>query len=227
MSNLSAILAVLLLFLWGESAYSEEATRVHAADPTSSEIYGGLYLFGSLARNRPLDLGGQSLSQTEVLNGAGAGFRAGIFPSLARGVIGIQGETFGFGHELSAPPATGPNGIRSAKGTIIAGNTLISLVVRYPGEYVQPYAGAGIGLSSAHLANADLVQGTSRQTGIAGDLALAYQFFAGLRANVTSSLFLFGEYKWFSARYTWTGPLAPSLDFRSQMLAVGVGMSFH
>lgn len=226
MREVIAISLAVLSMVWGGTVYGQEESRVPTGETSPHEIYGGLYLLGSFPRSRALVLEGQPLNQTEILNGAGAGFRAGIFPSFTRGVLGIQADTFGFGHEISAPPAIGSAGNRSAKGTLIAGNTLVSIVVRYPGSYVQPYAGVGAGLSSAHLAKTELVQGASRQTGTAGDMSLAHQYFAGARANLSSGLFLFGEYRWFSARYTWTGALAPSLEFRSQMIVAGLGMSF-
>jgi len=43
---------------------------------------------------------------------------------------------------------------------------------------------------------------------------------------VTESVFVFGEYKYFASRYQWGGSLDPSLDFRTQIVAIGVGLSF-
>lgn len=218
----SFLCSVLIGSAWADEGSSSAAS----ADVPGHEIYGGLYVLGALAQNRPLTLGGNSFGDTVVHNGAGAGFRAGIFPAFTHRIIGIQADTFGMGNELSLPSATGPGGSRSARGTILSGNTLVSLVVRYPGEQFQPYIGAGLGVSSALLVGTELIQGTSRQTGTAHDTAFAHQYFAGLRINLTSHLFIFGEYKWFSTRYAWNGELSPSVDYRIQIVALGAGLSF-
>lgn len=211
----------------GDRAWSEERNGEASSTGVSDhEIYGGVYLLGALAQNRPLILGGDSLGGTVVRDGAGAGFRAGIFPAFAHGIIGIQADTFGMGNELSLPSSTSSVGARSARGTILSGNTLVSLVARYPGEQFQPYLGAGIGVSSALLVGAELIHGTSRQTGTARDTSFAHQYFAGLRANLTARLFVFGEYKWFSVRYAWNGELSPAIDYRVHVVALGVGSSF-
>lgn len=209
--------------LHGSLAWSEEGSgETKPAAASDHEIYGALYLLGALAQNRPLMLGGESLGGTVVRNGAGAGFRAGIFPAFVHRTIGIQADTFGMGNELSLAPVGG----RSARGTILAGNTMVSLVARYPGDWFQPYLGAGIGVSSALLVGTELIHGGSKQTGTARDTAFAHQYFAGLRANLTAHVFIFGEYKWFSTRYAWSGELAPSLDYRAHIVAFGCGMSF-
>lgn len=199
---------------------------INASQADGHEIYGALYLLGALAQNRPLMLGGESLGGTVVRNGAGTGFRAGIFPAFAHSIIGIQADTFGMGNDLSLSSTSSSVGGRSARGTILSGNTLVSLVARYPGEWFQPYLGAGIGVSSALLVGTELIHGASKQTGTARDTSFAHQYFAGLRANLTAHFFIFGEYKWFSTRYAWNGELAPSLDYRVHIVAFGGGMSF-
>lgn len=223
-----ALVAVMLgLPLCGNAAWAqEEQGQVVTGLDAGNEIYAGLYLLGSLANNRPLVLGGESLGGTVVSNGAGAGFRAGIFPAFTHRVVGIQADTFGMGNELSSPSTGGSGGARSARGTLLAGNTLVSLVVRYPGEQFQPYLGVGIGMSSALLVGTELIQGTAKQTGTARDMAFAHQYFAGLRANLTPRVFMFGEYKWFNAQYAWSDNLSPSLNFRAHIVVAGVGLSF-
>jgi opacity protein-like surface antigen len=64
------------------------------------------------------------------------------------------------------------------------------------------------------------------QTGTLRDTSAAFQYFAGLRAHVTESVFVFGEYKYFASHYQWGGSLDPSLDLRTHIVAIGVGLSF-
>src|SRR5262245_53504216 len=61
-----------------------------AGDPLSNhepEIYVAIYLLGSLAKNRNLNLGGEELPSTTVRNGAGGGFKAGVFPAFTGYVL--------------------------------------------------------------------------------------------------------------------------------------------
>ena len=64
------------------------------------------------------------------------------------------------------------------------------------------------------------------QAGTLTDTSLALQYLAGLRALVTERVFLFGEYKYFASRYHWSGSLEPSLNLRTHIIAVGVGLAF-
>lgn len=225
MRAVSAVFAVLLM-VWGESAYSQEESPGPAADTASHEIFGGLYLLGSLAKNHNLNVGGEALPQTTVRDGAGGGIHAGVFPAFTHRIVGIRAEMFGLGSEITAPQSSGSGGIQSGRGTMLAWNTLVSLVVRYPGEQLQPYIGAGVGWSSSLLVGSELMRGSTIQSGIARDMSFAYQYFAGLRMNLTARTFLFGEYKFFGSRFHWGGTLQPALDFRTQIVALGAGLSF-
>jgi opacity protein-like surface antigen len=207
-----------------------QAQAMEPADDASQkkgpEIYGGLFLFGSLAQNRNLNVGGEELPSTTVKNSAGGGLKAGVFPSFTGYVVGIQGEMFGFGHEITAPTSLGASGNQSGRGTLLAWTTMVSLVVRYPGELFQPYVGVGAGWSSSALVGMEIMKGGTTQSGTPRDTSFASQYFAGLRTNVTPRVFLFGEYKYFASRYDWGGSLQPSLDFRTHIVAIGAGLSF-
>ena len=190
------------------------------------EIYAALYLLGSLASNRNLSLDGEELPLTTVRNGGGGGFKAGVFPAFTGYVVGIQAESFGLGHEVTAPASIGSSGMQSGRGTLFAWTTMVSLLIQYPGTVLKPYAGAGVGWSSSYLFDAQLTKGPVTQSGTARDISAAYQYFAGLRGQLTERVFVFGEYKYFASRYQWSGSLEPSLDFRTHLIAIGVGLSF-
>lgn len=192
----------------------------------SIEIYGSVYLLGSLTKNRNLNVGGEAVPQTTVRDGAGGGVKAGIFPAFTNYVVGIQAEMFGLGSEIAAPQSSGSGGVQSGRGTMLAWNTLVSLIARYPGKQFQPYIGAGAGWSSSLLVGTDLIKGSTTQSGIARDMSFAYQYFTGLRVNLTDRVFVFGEYKFFGSRFNWSGSLQPSLDFRTHIVALGAGLSF-
>jgi opacity protein-like surface antigen len=233
-SSGNSILAVLirstsaaLCLTWcltGNPAVAQEGLTKETSH--REEIYGAVFLLGSLASNRTLNAGGEAFPSTVVKNGAGGGIKAGVFPSFTNYIVGIQGEMFGFGHEISAPASTGASGNQSGRGTLLAWTTMVSLIVRYPGERFQPYAGVGAGWSSSLLVGTELTKGPMTQSGTARDTSFASQYFAGLRTNVTPRVFVFGEYKYLASRYNWSGQLQPSLDFRTHLVAIGAGLSF-
>ena len=202
-----------------------EESPAAAAPAEGPEIYAAIYVLGSLAKNRNVNVGGDELSTT-VHHGGGGGFKAGVFPAFAGYVVGIQAESFFLGHGVTAPASTGSSGVQSGKGTLLASTTMVSLIVQYPGERLKPYAGIGAGWSSSYLVDAQFTKGTVSQSGTLRDTALALQYLAGLRAHLTQSVFLFGEYKYFASRYQWGGSLEPSLDLRTHIIAVRVGLAF-
>ena len=222
----SVVLAIAVCFT-AHVAQAQESEQASDASPQEGpEIYGALFLFGSLAQNRNLNVGGEELPSTTVKNGVGGGYKAGVFPAFTGYVVGIQGESFGLGQEITAPTSVGPSGTQSGRGTLLAWTTMVSLVVRYPGERFQPYVGVGAGWSSSFLVGTDITKGGVTQSGTARDTSFASQYFGGLRINLTQGVFLFGEYKYFASRFNWNGSLQPSLDFRTHIVAIGAGLTF-
>jgi opacity protein-like surface antigen len=213
--------------LFTQTANAQDAAHETQDSPDQGpQIYAAIYLLGSLAKNRNLNLGGDALPSTTVKDGGGGGFKAGVFPAFTAYVVGIQAESFGLGHQVTAPTSIGSSGMQSGRGTLLAWTTMVSLLVQYPGTVLKPYAGLGVGWSSSYLFDAQLMKGAVVQTGTARDTSVAYQYLAGLRAQVTGRVFLFGEYKYFASRYQWDGSLQPSLDLRTHIVAVGIGLSF-
>lgn len=213
----------------GALAQEEVVSANGQQAPHRSEVYLGIYVLGTLPKDRNLVVGGDEIPRTNVGNGIGAGFKAGIYPAFTTRIIGIEGETFGHSADISAPRTTVNGGTRFANANLILVNTMANLVARYPGDLLQPFVGVGGGLSNAFLTGTDIQRGTDRLTGTTSSTSLAYQFLAGLRANVTNRLFVFGEFKYFVAKYTWdadnSGP-STSLEFRTKLVTGGVGLSF-
>ena len=221
------IMLPIVLCLTAHVAHAQDPGRDNdAASHQGPEIYGALFLFGSLAQNRNLNVGGEELPSTTVKNGVGGGFKAGVFPAFTGYVVGIQAESFAMGHGITAPTSIGTSGTQSASGTLLAWTTMVSLVVRYPGELVQPYIGIGAGWSSSFLVDTQITKGGITQSGTARDTSFASQYFGGLRINLPQRVFLFGEYKYFVSRFNWNGTLQPSLDFRTNIVAIGAGLTF-
>ena len=202
-------------------------------NPARTEGYVGLYGLYASPKASNISLGSAEFPNTSLDNGFGGGIKAGLFPKFTRGFLGAELEVFGFGTDVTSPAAVTSGSLRFFNGTLVSINSMVNVVARYPGEYLQPYGGAGAGGSLGLLTSVDFqsqgVQSIS-DTGATG--AFAYQFFGGLRVNVSKRFFVYGEYKYFRSDYKWdaqiiSGPnTSVSLDFTTHIFAGGVGIRF-
>ena len=174
-----------------------------------------------------LRVNGVEVTDAAISRAAGAGMKADWFPAVGGGILRLEAEVFGHRGTVSAP--AGPT---QATGNLTNFNGMLNLLARYPGQTVQPYMGAGIGFSVSRFGSARLStnNGATTVTGDAADAAFAYQVFVGTRAYVSERVYLFGEYKFFGATYTYhsdaaTHPIT-KLEFQTHLFAAGVGMAF-
>jgi opacity protein-like surface antigen len=226
-------LAVLLLMehLVG-GAFAEEVPPQPPSPPVTKKV--DLLLSGQMIglfpQDKDLSVGGNRIPNTDVRGTIGAGIKFDIYPSFTNKMVGLEVEAFGLGGSVQAPRMTSGSGTTQAQGSLIAITTMYNLMLRYPGETIQPYIGAGVGSSTGILYNANIQSGNVGLSGTSGDLAFAYQFLGGVRTFITEKLFLFGEYKYFVAKYSWDGEGAGNqqikLDFQTHLVSGGIGWSF-
>lgn len=210
-----------------------------SADPSQAveektEMYIGLFMLGTMPSNRPLKFETDPYSNTSVEGGLGGGLKVGVYPASARRIVGLEAELSGFNGTVDAPPTTSGGVTRSAHFRLNVFNAMANLLFRYPGEMIQPYVGAGVGLSGGFARGLNVQNssvGTIHEN--AGDAAFAYQFIGGARVNVTKRVFLFSEYKYMVADYKWESELPNgaggpsfSLPFRAHIVSGGVGFRF-
>jgi opacity protein-like surface antigen len=142
------------------------------------------------------------------------------------GVFGLEGELFGFGGRLNQRIA----GVSGAVASLASVNSMVNLLVRYPGSVIQPYIGVGGGVSLGYLDATSIQSGLVEIRGKSDDVTLAFQLIGGLRAYVSDKVYLFGEYKYFGTKYSWpsegAGDPETSLSFRAHIVAAGFGVSF-
>lgn len=182
------------------------------------DVYLSLYAQGSLPRNRNAFLGGEEMANTLVGNGMGAGIKVGVFPGIAKGVVGIELESSGHGGEVTFPLMA--NG-KTAGTNLIVFNSMVNAIVRYPGERIRPYIGVGAGLSQGLLTGANIPGRSDRD--FEGARSFGHQYLAGAQGMVSERTFIFAEYKYVSANYHWE---KLSLDFRSHYVIGGIGIRF-
>lgn len=188
------------------------------------------HVLGMFPRDEDLSVGGNRIPNTDVRGAIGAGIKFDIYPWFTKKIVGAEIEAFGLGGSVRAPGTTSGTGTTQAQGSLIAITTMYNLMLRYPGETIQPYIGAGVGSSTGILYNANIQSGNVGLSGTSWDLAFAYQFLGGVRAFVTKQLFLFGEYKYFVTNYSWGSEGASTqrvkLDFQTHIVSGGLGWSF-
>jgi opacity protein-like surface antigen len=190
---------------------------VAAAETADIDV--GLYALGAFPSDQGLFAQGGNPSGIRISNGAGAGIKAAVFPHDLRNIIGIGLESSGHGSEISF---SSPVNAGSAVSTNLwVFSSTVNLTLRYPGNALVPYIGVGGGYSSGVLSHAD-IPGRSDQD-FEGSWAFGHQFFGGAQGNLSEKVFLFSEYRYFSANYHWK---QLALDFRSQSVVFGIGLRF-
>ena len=87
-----------------------------------------------------------------------------------------------------------------------------------------------LGICQFCLYDVNIQSGNTGLSGSAADWTFAYQFLGGVRAFVTTKLFVFGEYKYYVAKYSWdsegAGNTKIHLDFQTHLVSGGLGWSF-
>ncbi|MCE3223404.1 MAG: exported protein of unknown function [Nitrospira sp.] len=207
-----------LLFVWILLAPLGAPTSGPGAEFGDIDL--AVYALGSWPRDQHMYNQGSTV-QASIRQGAGAGLKVGLFPHFTRRIVGIELDSFGHDGGLSfAGGASGPNN-GAGRSDLFILNTMFNLVLRYPGEMFMPYVGIGAGWSHGTLLNPNIAGRADKDFDSAR--ALGHQYLAGLRVMISPKVFIFGEYRYFSANYHWAGL---ALDFRTQYGLFGVGLHF-
>ena len=188
-----------------------------AAETADVDI--GLYSLGAFPSDHGLFAQGGNPSDTRITNGVGAGIKVAVFPHYLDNIVGIELESFGHGSEIAFSSSARVGSLASTNLWVF--NSMVNLILRYPGKALVPYIGVGGGLSDGVLTHAN-ISGRSDQD-FESFWTFGYQFLAGVQGNLTEEVFLFSEYKYFSANYHWK---QLALDFRAQYALFGIGLRF-
>lgn len=241
---LSLAFAAWVMIGLGSSAMgaTEKSEPVRAIAPSTqaqaskerSEVYMGLFMMGNFPSNRALKFENDPYPNTDVGGGLGGGLKVGVYPTLTNRIIGVEAELSGFNAKVDAPQTISGGVTRRADFRLNVFNAMANLMLRYPGNVLQPYLGVGAGISGGFARNLNVhnsTMGTINEN--AADGAFAYQLIGGARINVSERFFLFSEYKYFVANYKWESELPNgsggpsfSLPFRTHIVAGGVGFNF-
>ena len=162
-----------------------------------------------------------STVDVSIKQGFGAGLRVGLFPRFTNRILGLELDSLGHGGALSFPNQPNGQDHGTGRSNLLVLNTMFNLILRYPGETVRPYVGIGAGWSHGTLLNPNIIGCADKDFETAR--ALGHQYLGGVQIAVTPKVFVFGEYRYFSANYHWDGL---AVDFRTHYGLVGAGLRF-
>ena len=228
-NQVCAVILFVSAALWSPvSADDLPPVQSPPADPVHISLSG--YLSGFVPVDHDLSVGRSRVPNTDLRTMAGAGIKFEAYPAFTRHMVGGEIEGFVSGGSIKAPPMMSASGLSQAQGTLITLTTMYNLMLRYPGRILRPYFGAGAGIWTGILYNVNMTSSNATVGGSSRDSSFAYQFLGGMRAFVTTNLFVFGEYKYFVTTYRWeqvgAGDVAVNLDFRTHIISGGIGWSF-
>ena len=167
-----------------------------------------------------------------IQDGFGAGFKVGLFPAALRRMVGLELDSNVHGTAVSFPNVAGGQNHGTGRSDLLIINTTFNAILRYPGETIRPYVGAGIGWSHGTLLNPNIAGRDDKDFDSAR--AFTHQFLGGAQVILspharlfntqrTVAIYLFGEYRYLSSDYHWEGL---AIDFRTHYGLVGAGVRF-
>jgi opacity protein-like surface antigen len=157
-----------------------------------------------------------SSADFDLQNAVVYGGKLGYFPN--NGSVGIELDAFNSTPHLKHLGAAPGIHMRVT-------NVGINLLLRYPGQTFQPYAGLGGGALIARIDDSP-PNSSVRDS----DVGKAFNVLAGIRAFVTPYVAVFSEYKYTQGTLTFDRAFPPGGgfigDYRAQHLVVGVSYHF-
>ena len=152
-TNWAGLGVVILSLLAG--SLNVDAQDSSEANPGKTEGYVSLYGLYTSLKTSNISLGSAEFPNTSLDNGFGGSIKVGEVPKFARGFLGAELDVFGLGSDITSPQALVGGLPRFFNGTLISINSMINVVARYSGEYLQPYGGVGGGGSWGLLTSVD------------------------------------------------------------------------
>jgi opacity protein-like surface antigen len=184
-------------------------------------VFGGASLSQSFTNvhgvgdNASVQLSNLDLARTGI-----GGLKLGFSPSTAKWLV-IETEAFYASPHIKQQSLTATG---STTGTVDSPGSrarmatwAINWIIRYPGEWIQPYAGAGLGIFWGRLADPG---GTS-----SADTSPGLNALAGIRVKLGQHLVMFSEYKYNRASFDFSDPGFHVL-YQAHYVVGGLGWSF-
>ena len=186
-------------------------------------VFGGFSLAQSFTNVHGLgDTASVNVSDLALARSGIGGLKLGFSPSTAKWMA-IETEVFYASPHFKeqSVTVTGPDGDK-ATGEFSGSRTRVATlafnwIIRYPGEWIQPYAGAGLGIFWGRLADSG---GTS-----SSDTSPGLNALAGLRIKLGQHFVLFSEYKYNRTSFDFSSSNFHVL-YQAHYVVGGLGWSF-
>jgi opacity protein-like surface antigen len=184
-------------------------------------VFGGASLSQSFANvhgvgdNASVQLSNLDLARTGI-----GGLKLGFSPSTAKWLV-IETEAFYASPHIKQQSLTATGSttgaVDSPGSRVRMATWAMNWIVRYPGEWIQPYAGAGLGIFWGRLADPG---GTS-----SADTSPGLNALVGIRVKLGQHLVMFSEYKYNRASFDFSDPGFHVL-YQAHYVVGGLGWSF-
>jgi opacity protein-like surface antigen len=166
--------------------------------------------------NASVNVSNLSLARTGI-----GGLKFGFSPSTAKW-LALETEVFYASPHFKQQPVTVSGNSGTATDDFSGSHTRVATwalnwIVRYPGEWIQPYAGAGLGIFWGRLADSGGASSSDTSPGL--------NAMAGLRIRVGHHLILFSEYKYNRASFDFSNSDFHVL-YQAHYVVGGLGWSF-
>jgi opacity protein-like surface antigen len=186
-------------------------------------VFGGFSLAQSFTNVHGLgDTASVNVSDLSLARSGIGGLKLGFSPSTAKWMA-IETEVFYASPHFKeqSVTVTGPDGDK-ATGEFSGSRTRVATlafnwIIRYPGEWIQPYAGAGLGIFWGRLADSG---GTS-----SSDTSPGLNALAGLRIKLGQHFVVFSEYKYNRTSFDFSNSNFHVL-YQAHYVVGGLGWSF-
>jgi opacity protein-like surface antigen len=184
-------------------------------------VFGGASLSQSFTNvhgvgdNASVQLSNLDLARTGI-----GGLKLGFSPFTAKWLV-IETEAFYASPHIKQQSLTATGSttgaVDSPGSRVRMATWAMNWIVRYPGEWIQPYAGAGLGIFWGRLADPG---GTS-----SADTSPGLNALAGIRVKLGQHLVMFSEYKYNRASFDFNDPGFHVL-YQAHYVVGGLGWSF-
>ncbi len=229
--------ASLSLFTVLLSSLGAEVEAQQVEEPRIAEPYVSVFFTRSQPTGRQYFYLEDPIPSLSIGGGTGGGFKGGVFLQPLNYAFGFELEGFAHGGKLTAPPTTIGGVTRFANQDFTKVNVMFNFLMRYRGDFIQPYVGGGVGLEGV-FTDGQAQSAGGLQSGSHGLLGAAAQAIVGARMLVTPHFFVFGEYKYLVSftQLDNCGSEEPpqqsnckvlnDLKFESHYATIGVGFTF-
>jgi opacity protein-like surface antigen len=197
-----------------------------AEDPpqTYVALYGGLTPTQSFRQVRGVEpLSAVKLTDLKLERSAIYGAKLGFFLPGQDRWSGVEMEVFYTNphikqQDITFTGAGPPTTTNFAGGHVRIATWAVNWILRYPGEYFQPYVGLGPGIFWGRMSGLDL--------GTGSDTSLGLNALAGARIFLGQRLALFGEYKYNHVSFDFGGTAAIHVTYQPQYFVGGFSLHF-